>query len=269
MKARVSSAVIMMAITVLCMALGRVTRILYFAACACICAYELYKNLKDKDVLCAFFVFIAYVLGDSVIVIAGLDITWSVAWLAVSVFFAMLSGITNRRIDGKGAFSTVSVLLYPLFSFSLISRIASSEIWLQSLLLAAASTWLCDSFALFGGMLFGKHKVAPSVSPNKTIEGCICGALSSLLAGLAVYYILKASMYIPLHTCLVTAFIASSLGQIGDLAESLIKRMLNIKDTGNLIPGHGGMLDRADSLLFSIPSAYFCLIAADHIWHFL
>ena len=217
------------------MALGRVTRVLYFAACACICAYELYKNLKDKDVLCAFFVFIAYVLGDSVIVIAGLDITWSVAWLAVSVFFAMLSGITNRRIDGKGAFSTVSVLLYPLFSFSLI---------------------------LFGGMLFGKHKVAPSVSPNKTIEGCICGALSSLLAGLAVYFILKASKYIPLHTCLVTAFIASSLGQIGDLAESLIKRM-------NLIPGHGGMLDRADSLLFSIPSAYFCLIAADHIWHFL
>ena len=89
MKARVSSAVIMMAITVLCMALGRVTRVLYFAACACICAYELYKNLKDKDVLCAFFVFIAYVLGDSVIVIAGLDITWSVAWLAVSVFFAV------------------------------------------------------------------------------------------------------------------------------------------------------------------------------------
>ena len=70
MKARVSSAVIMMAITVLCMALGRVTRVLYFAACACICAYELYKNLKDKDVLCAFFVFIAYVLGDSVIVMA-------------------------------------------------------------------------------------------------------------------------------------------------------------------------------------------------------
>ena len=163
LKARVSSAVIMMAITVLFMALGRVTRVLYFAACACICAYELYKNLKDKDVLCAFFVFIAYVLGDSVIVIAGLDITWSVAWLAVSVFFAMLSGITNRRIDGKGAFSTVSVLLYPLFSFSLISRIASSEIWLQSLLLAAASTWLCDSFALFGGTLIKRLKAVSAV----------------------------------------------------------------------------------------------------------
>jgi len=251
------------------MALGRTARIAYFAVCACICACELYKNLKDKDVVCAIWVFFAYILGDSVIVILRLDVIWSVAWLAVSVFFAMFSGITDRRIDGKGAFSTVSVLLYPLFSFSLIIRIASSEIWLQSLLLAAASTWLCDSFALFGGMLFGKHKIAPDVSPNKTVEGCICGALSSLLAGAAVYIILKDSLYIPLHTCLVTAFIASSLGQIGDLAESLIKRMLGIKDMSNLIPGHGGMFDRADSLLFSIPSAYFCLLVADSIWHFL
>ena len=108
-------------------------------------------------------------------------------------------------------------------------------------------------------MLFGKHKVAPSVSPNKTVEGCICGALFSMAAGALVYYLLNPAYPMPLWLCVVTALAASTLGQIGDLAESLMKRMIGIKDFSNLIPGHGGMFDRADSLLFSIPSTYFLL----------
>ena len=137
--------------------------------------------------------------------------------------------------------------------------ISVSDIWLQTLVLACAATWICDSFALFGGMLFGKHKVAPAVSPNKTVEGCVCGALFSMAAGVLVYFIFRSPYPMPLWLCVVTSLAASTMGQIGDLAESLMKRMIGIKDFSNLIPGHGGMFDRADSLLFSIPSTYFIL----------
>ena len=111
---------------------------------------------------------------------------------------------------------------------------------------------------MMSGSRFGKHKLAPLVSPHKTVEGCLCGALASVAAG-ALIYILRLFPAIPLHVYMLTALIASSLGQIGDLAESLVKRMLGIKDFSNLIPGHGGMFDRADSLLFSVPTAYICL----------
>ena len=124
---------------------------------------------------------------------------------------------------------------------------------------------MCDSFALFGGKRFGKHKIAPSVSPNKTVEGCICGAISSVVTGVIVYYLSQLWLPIPFWLCVVTALLASTMGQIGDLAESLVKRMIGVKDFSNLIPGHGGMFDRADSLLFSIPTAYLCLIVAGMI----
>jgi phosphatidate cytidylyltransferase len=108
-------------------------------------------------------------------------------------------------------------------------------------------------------MRFGKHKLAPLVSPKKTVEGAVCGLLSSILSGLLAYWILGMSTPVSLRLCLLTAFLACVMGQIGDLAESLLKRMIGVKDFSNLIPGHGGMFDRADSLLFAIPTAYICL----------
>ena len=136
--------------------------------------------------------------------------------------------------------------------------ISVSQIWLVTLAFGCLSSWVCDTFALLGGIRFGRHKVAPLVSPHKTWEGCICGALSSLAAGLLLW-LLPVFPEVSLLTALATCFIASTLGQIGDLSESLIKRMIGVKDFSNLIPGHGGMFDRADSLLFSIPAAYICL----------
>ena len=141
--------------------------------------------------------------------------------------------------------------------------ISVSRIWAFTLILACLSTWVCDSFAMFGGRWFGKHKVAPLVSPNKTVEGCVCGFLSSLVTGVIIYFIPGLCPGIPLWLCVLTCAVASTMGQIGDLAESLLKRMIGVKDFSNLIPGHGGMFDRADSLLFSIPTAYLCLFLAN------
>jgi len=144
--------------------------------------------------------------------------------------------------------------------------IAVSDNWLNVLILGCFSCWACDAFALFGGMAFGKHKIAPQVSPKKTVEGCVSGLVASAAMGLVIYYIPGLCSGIPLWLCIVTCTVASTLGQVGDLAESLVKRMIGIKDFSGLIPGHGGMFDRADSLMFSIPTAYICLYAFGHIF---
>ena len=172
-------------------------------------------------------------------------------------------------MSGNGALDTVAGLTYPCMLFGVIMVIAISDIWLEALTLGCLSAWSCDTGALLGGSRFGKRKLAPAISPNKTIEGALFGALAAVAAGFLIYWLGVAlsgmswigGLYkpVPLWVCVITAFIASSMGQLGDLAESLIKRMIGVKDFSDLIPGHGGMFDRADSLLFSIPTAYLCL----------
>ena len=141
--------------------------------------------------------------------------------------------------------------------------ISQTSWWLHTLMLACLSTWVCDSATMLGGRRFGKHKLAATVSPNKTVEGAVWGAASSLVVGVICWLLgrwFPAVGGMNLIACMVTCLLASTMGQLGDLAESLLKRMLGVKDFANLIPGHGGMFDRADSLLFSIPTAYLCIM---------
>ncbi len=193
---------------------------------------------------------------QAVLALVHAEAVFCIAALALAIYLAMFSGILHKKVSGPGAFYTVSGVAYPGFLFVLLMRISVTPLWRETLLMAAAATWVCDSFALFGGMRFGKHKLAPLVSPKKTVEGAVCGALSSLVVGVIMSFVFPAY---PLWVCLVTALLSSTLGQMGDLAESLVKRMIGVKDFSNLIPGHGGMFDRADSLLFSIPTTYLCL----------
>ena len=114
--------------------------------------------------------------------------------------------------------------------------------------------WLGDIAAYYWGKNFGKKPLAPLVSPNKTIEGSIAGLVGSLLAGIiAARWLLD---HIMIGHCLLIALLCGIIGQFGDLAESLLKRYTGVKDSGNTIPGHGGVLDRIDSLLFAGPVFY-------------
>lgn len=131
---------------------------------------------------------------------------------------------------------------------------APGQWWLFFLL---GSLWLGDTAAMFFGSNFGKHKLAPSVSPHKTIEGFIGGFVGVFLVALLFKLVW-------LKDVAVIHFIALSIliglfGQLGDLAESLWKRSLGIKDSSSIIPGHGGVLDRFDSLLFASPVVYYYL----------
>lgn len=125
----------------------------------------------------------------------------------------------------------------------------------MTMTLGILGTWACDCMALVGGKAFGRHPLAPVVSPHKTWEGTIIGAVSSLAAGMLVSAILGWDFWL----CSLTALFSSSVGQIGDLAASLIKRFAGVKDYSHFIPEHGGIMDRMDSLLFAIPAAYLCV----------
>ena len=259
MKQRVISAVVLLAICISCVLASHVTRVLFFCAAGILCAYEYRARMRDKGIRITGWVMYSYLAIQAFLSITGSGLMATMAWFTAGVFIALFSGILHRDVSGEGALFTLAGLSYPCFPFALMMHISVSDRWAVTLLIACLSTWICDAFALFGGKLFGKHKVAPDVSPNKTVEGCICGAVFSLLGGLIAWLAMRASTGITLLQSFATALAASTLGQIGDLAESLIKRYIGVKDFSNLIPGHGGMFDRADRLMFAIPTAYFCL----------
>ncbi len=125
------------------------------------------------------------------------------------------------------------------------------------ILMIFCSVWICDSAAYFVGKKFGKRKLLASVSPKKTVAGAIGGFLASLL-----FFPIASNFILPafpiLYACIIGAAIGI-FGQIGDLVESKFKRDAHVKDSGSLIPGHGGVLDRFDSIIFTIPIVYVLL----------
>jgi len=125
----------------------------------------------------------------------------------------------------------------------------------------AFAAWGTDTFAYLIGCKFGKHKLTP-VSPKKSIEGSIAGVIGNVIISLIYTYCINKTGNIEISYLAITgiSIILSILAQLGDLAASSIKRYVGIKDFGNLIPGHGGMLDRIDSILFIAPFAYFLLM---------
>ncbi len=123
-----------------------------------------------------------------------------------------------------------------------------------------AAIWLCDSAAFFIGSAMGKHKLYPAISPKKTWEGFIAGFIASIAAMVAAGLWLLT--FLDLQKILLIGISVGIFGQLGDLVESMFKRDANVKDSSSLIPGHGGMLDRFDSLIFLSPVVYLILIYA-------
>jgi len=114
--------------------------------------------------------------------------------------------------------------------------------------------WFTDSFAYFGGMKFGKNKLSPKISPNKSIEGSVIGSLSSIVIALLFFF--TTNIFSSLLVAITITLVVSAIGQFGDLIESAYKREYQVKDSSNLLPGHGGIFDRFDSVILSAP----CLI---------
>lgn len=193
--------------------------------------------------------------------------------LIVGLLLAMISIIYKGKVAFDSLVSTVFPMLYPGLFFSLIitlqdldTRTASTLALIFTFFIASVN----DVFALLIGVRFGKHKLSPEISPKKSIEGSIAGLISSVIFAMLVPFVaqklafyfpalqaeLEISAYPPLWSFGILGLIAGILSQVGDLVASLIKRHCGIKDFGKIFPGHGGMMDRFDGILFCGVACY-------------
>ena len=149
---------------------------------------------------------------------------------------------------------------YAPVMLSFIYMVRSLPYGIYTVWMIFISSWICDTCAYVVGMLFGKHKLAPVLSPKKSIEGAIGGIVGSALVGALYAYFIVEPVIQEQHVTWIFVLISgvgAIIAQVGDLAASAIKRNHYIKDYGKLIPGHGGIMDRFDSVIFTAPMIYF------------
>jgi phosphatidate cytidylyltransferase len=178
-----------------------------------------------------------------------------------SLVAAMLRGAPFDRMISSASVTVMGVLYIVLLGGHLIAVRTGFSQQLSKHLLGFFFLVLMgsDAAAYYGGRAFGRHKLAPTVSPGKTWEGAAAGMLAGLLLAAAAHYWFFLDL--PLKFALPLAAVMNIVGVLGDLTESALKRSAGAKDTAQILPGHGGMLDRIDSLLFNAPLIYYFALA--------
>ena len=234
-----------------------------FAVVSLFALYEYNHALKLKAkpvqwigyVACILIAFIHIIPIQHLITIIGILIPSTVLILFLHVI------ISNMKINivdiALTLFGICYIVLFLLFLPILMGR-ENGKLLVWYIIFAA---WGTDVFAYFVGKKFGKHKFSP-VSPKKSIEGCVGGAFGALVLFVLYTIFLNVHHDMGINYCLIAviAVLLSLIGQVGDFSASTIKRYVGIKDYSNLFPGHGGMLDRIDSVIFIAPFAYFLLM---------
>lgn len=180
------------------------------------------------------------------------------AFIIIIFMYIILTNLKRTIVDVA---ITVFSLLYIPFMFSFVKLILMMEHGRFLVIYVFIAAFASDTFAYFVGTKLGKNKLCPEISPKKTIEGSIGGILGVILCFIVITYIGNEyfNMNMDMIYMLAAGVIAGIAGQFGDLSASAIKRYCNIKDFGNIIPGHGGILDRFDSMLFVAPVIYMFL----------
>lgn len=182
-------------------------------------------------------------------------------WLFLSVLVSLLSLFQMEKRSLADGMATITGIVYIAFFLYhavlaedlFAERLGASPVWL--ILLSAFGT---DIFAYFGGYFLGKHKLCPTISPKKTIEGSLCGMLASVILCTLFGAVFMDGGRLLMYA--VTGLAGGIFSQCGDLTASVFKRKMGIKDYGNLIPGHGGIMDRFDSVLFTAPMVFYILM---------
>ena len=195
-------------------------------------------------------------------------VTVVAAVYCVILFMLMLTDFENTKFE-QVASVIIATAFVPWAFSTLIFLNDMSETYptkfdrhhdLFFILFGLFAAWLCDTFAYFTGRFLGKHKMCPNISPKKTVEGAIGGVLGGVLSCVILFLIFD-KYYFTIHTIsivwvIVVSAILSVVGMCGDLTASVVKRNFGVKDFGNILPGHGGVMDRFDSGLFVLAMLY-------------
>ncbi len=220
--------------------------------------FELYRVIKiEKSRLAIFSYFMAAVFFANLRFHFLEDDTWMLSmfftlFLAIYVFSYPLFSVQEVAIAWFGFFYLAMMLSY-------IYKLRQLDQGIYLVWLVILCSWGCDTLAYCAGVLFGKHKMAPVLSPKKSIEGAIGGLLGAMLLVGLYSFVFREKMGMDTTKILMLSVVAGAaalLSMVGDLAASAIKRNYNIKDYGTLIPGHGGILDRFDSVIITAPVIY-------------
>ena len=218
---------------------------------------EFYQGFRQMGRVPSYPVALLSMAGLYAIGIFTPETEWFLMWAFASVLASLLILFNMKDKTIEDATATLTGIFYVgFFSFhvTLIDQTGPTGILVWLVVFAAFGS---DVMAYFTGMAIGRHKLCPEISPKKTIEGAIGGILGSVLVcGLFGHFF--APQYF-VH-CLVIGVLGAVISQCGDLTASAFKRRMGIKDYGNLIPGHGGILDRFDSVLFTAPGIYYYIV---------
>jgi phosphatidate cytidylyltransferase len=247
---RAATALVLAPIALASIALGKWAILLVLLVVIAGAAYELSRALEPLPFLAAFgagalplLLSIPYhQTGILAGALAGLP--WALFWLA-------------GKPETRTLRAVLAVLLMSLWVGAPLAHLGlfpHTRYGIVLILIAVVGPWISDSGAYFAGRFFGRNLLFPSLSPKKTIEGGVGGLLLTLLIVAPVAYLL---LDFGSAKALIIGAVVSLASQCGDLFESSLKRILDVKDLGNFLPGHGGVLDRVDSLLFTAPAVYY------------
>ena len=229
MKARIPIAIGIVVLTLLFCLWGPVPRLVFLLLCSLAATWETWTILTKDGHWGYAAILLAFVLACGALSLCHAALLWyAVAFFAGSLFGTLLA-------------------------------VSQTEHWLWPFAVGQLTAWICDSAALVVGKQWGKRPLPTPVSPHKTVEGCIAGAIAALPTGLLCWCLFRGACPLSLWAWMLICLLCSSWGQIGDLAASLVKRACGAKDFSNLLGPHGGVMDKFDSMVFSIPLAYLCL----------
>lgn len=254
---RLISGIILVVLALFLVGQGGVVLFLASLGISVIGQYELYRVTKMEDKLlgavgyaagAAYYVLLWYGQGHYITLVA----------IGALMLFMTIYAITFPKYGTEQVTVAFFGIFYVAVMFSYLYQVRAMADGKYLVWLIFLSSWGCDTCAYCVGMLFGKHKMAPVLSPKKSVEGAVGGAAGAMILGM-IYGAVFAEQIPVEHAvfgCGIVCLVGAGISQIGDLAASAIKRNHNVKDYGKLIPGHGGILDRFDSVIFVAPAVY-------------
>ncbi len=269
MKQRIISALVMVPLLILVFLAGPFIKAAVFLI-ALIGVREFFKGFEAMDVKPSYIA-----AAVSTVLLYGLDLLVDytqvipesirpymyIFWLFISIILSMLYmfKIEKRTLaDGMATITGIVYIVFFSFHAVLADEMFGELCGVSPLWLILITAFCTDIGAYFGGYFLGKHKLCPTISPKKTVEGAVSGALSSVVFTLLFVLIFMDHSHMAAYALLGLG--GGIFSQIGDLTASIFKRKMGIKDYGKLIPGHGGIMDRFDSVLFTSPLVFYVML---------